>query len=711
MFFSSHFTKNLYCFFVASLISCYLLTAQNDYWEPTSGPTGTNITVWAIGEEETILAGGYQNQILKSVDNGNSWESLGFVNNRILSIAVNEKGEIFAGSQGWGVFYSEDGGKNWETRNVGLHSNAWGNAFAFNSSGNIFLGTENGVYRSEDSGLTWQYLGRNNISVSTITINANDHIFVHYQSGFLKSEDNGNTWTIMDMNFTDRYSIRDFAVAPNDDLFLLGAEDGVYRSSDNGENWNKIENLDFKSRLKEITFNASGTIFISTENEGVFRSTDNGNNWTRINSGLASLYIDDIICANNGDLLVNSYSGIYKSTDTGDSWKYQANGYSNLRTLDLKTGNDDYLFAKTNDGVYKSGDDGNSWEPILLEPNGEMAVDSKGIIYFKNPDGIIYSADNGVSWIQIQNTPSLSLIELNNQGDIILGGVSGSHSGKSINEVYLSSDNGNIWDLIFKDTADFRIREISINNKDDIFIGTSKGGIISSNDNGETWNFLADGEILEEESIRAINFNQSGDIFIGTLGKGVFRSVDNGNNWVKINQGLQSPNEKRIVDIVFTQEGEVYIGTLGGVFRSVDNGNSWTPFIDPIYFSGVNSLTTNSSNVVFAASILELVYRTKQKTTGSNSVYGKSDFFHFHDIYPNPSSSSVIVPISIFENLRARMELFNLDGRKLTTFFEEEFVPGKYNFTFDLDKFSPGTYFLKFTSEKQVQGRILIKGK
>ncbi len=52
---------------------------------------------------------------------------------------------------------------------------------------------------------------------------------------------------------------------------------GVFRSSDNGNNWN---NIGFPHFNKSIAINNSnGYIFVGTGALGIHRSTDNGANW------------------------------------------------------------------------------------------------------------------------------------------------------------------------------------------------------------------------------------------------------------------------------------------------------------------------------------------------------------------------------------------------------------------------------------------------
>ena len=100
-------------------------------------------------------------------------------------------------------------------------------------------------------------------------------------------------------------------------------------------------------------------------------------------------------------------------------------------------------------------------------------------------------------------------------------------------------------------------------------------------------------------TVQSSVINANGDIFLGTFG-GVYRSIDNGNNWSEINNGLPYVF---IVTMEISQNGHIYAGTWGeGVFRSTDNGDSWIQGTN----SGLNDLKIgkfgiNADGVLFAS--------------------------------------------------------------------------------------------------------------
>jgi photosystem II stability/assembly factor-like uncharacterized protein len=66
------------------------------------------------------------------------------------------------------------------------------------------------------------------------------------------------------------------------DLFL----DGVFRSTDNGNNWEKINNGLNTLIVYSIGFSSNGSLFAGTQRGGIYVSSDSGNNWHTANNGI-----------------------------------------------------------------------------------------------------------------------------------------------------------------------------------------------------------------------------------------------------------------------------------------------------------------------------------------------------------------------------------------------------------------------------------------
>ena len=112
-------------------------------------------------------------------------------------------------------------------------------------------------------------------------------------------------------------SVLALAINANGDVFAGTAGGGVFRSTDNGNNWSQINTGLTGTVVQALTINASGNIFAGTE-VGVFRSTDNGDTWTQINTGLTATRVFALAINSSGDIFAGTVDiGIcYAKIDT-----------------------------------------------------------------------------------------------------------------------------------------------------------------------------------------------------------------------------------------------------------------------------------------------------------------------------------------------------------------------------------------------------------
>ena len=148
--------------------------------------------------------------------------------------------------------------------------------------------------------------------IRNLVINSRGHIFAPAQAGVYRSTDNGKNWELTGLEGT---GIRTLAIRTNGDLFA-GTTDGVYRSTDNGDNWSLLGLTD--ELVVSFAFNSSGHIFAgvywltSPGGGGVYRSTDNGENWTRV--GLINNYVSSLAVNSSGYIFAGTqYNGIFRS--------------------------------------------------------------------------------------------------------------------------------------------------------------------------------------------------------------------------------------------------------------------------------------------------------------------------------------------------------------------------------------------------------------
>lgn len=180
---------------------------------------------------------------------------------------------------------------------------------------------------------------------------------------------------------------------------LVGTQDGIWRSIDNGQTWSKADtNLTIRHVrwiAKLPTFPA--TVLVGTEPAAVFVSTDDGRSWRiapeveklRDRLGWFLPYSPEAGCvrgfavAESGPNATRVYAavevgGVLISDDHGRTW-YLAQGSDGNPAMDRELGNlihpdvhsitvhpasPDKVLAATGGGLYQSTDGGRSWKNI-----------------------------------------------------------------------------------------------------------------------------------------------------------------------------------------------------------------------------------------------------------------------------------------------------------------------------------------------------------
>lgn len=111
------------------------------------------VTALAISISGQIFAGTEHGGIFISNDDGDSWNNIKLPNGIVDDLLINSRGHIFAATSKGGVLFSRDNGDNWGPKNNGLSTPVTylpieAKKLVIDSSGNIFVSTRFGVFRS-----------------------------------------------------------------------------------------------------------------------------------------------------------------------------------------------------------------------------------------------------------------------------------------------------------------------------------------------------------------------------------------------------------------------------------------------------------------------------------------------------------------------------------------------------------------------------------
>lgn len=279
---------------------------------------------------------------------------------------------------------------------------------------NVIIGK--GIYRSDDAGDTWRFLGLEKAGQIGALVIHPDNPEICY-------------------------------VAAIGNPFGKNADRGVFKTTDGGKSWEKVLfisdstgvcDLELKPGNPDIIYASAWTVrrkpwtIISGSDEGgIYRSTDAGNSWERLKKDLPHGIVgksDLAVCSAAPDNLYvlveagNNQGGIYFSEDSGNSFKllskeeYLLDRPFYYTNIDVDPTNPDILYVNST-GFYRSSDRGKSWTRRSTPhgDNHDMWINplNPDIFIQSNDGGANVTLDGGDSWSTQDNQPTAELYQVN----------------------------------------------------------------------------------------------------------------------------------------------------------------------------------------------------------------------------------------------------------------------------------------------------------
>lgn len=252
-----------------------------------------------------------------------------------------------------------------------FNTNAFIKCFAV-AENKIFAGANNlsnpgFICSSSDSGTTWEIETTglpSFVNIECLAVNGSDIYAGTYNGqGIYLSTDLGENWNPINGNLPIS-SIRVRALAISGNNIFAGTGRGIYISSNNGDSWElKNTGLCFNLAVFAITLN-NNSIFAATDC-GLYLSTNNGNSWDSLNTGLPDNTVFRSVAINENKIFASAEYSVYTSTDNGNSWSKNSKVFSApIHSFEISGSN---IFAVTDQGVHLSTDNGESWTVIKNE--------------------------------------------------------------------------------------------------------------------------------------------------------------------------------------------------------------------------------------------------------------------------------------------------------------------------------------------------------
>jgi photosystem II stability/assembly factor-like uncharacterized protein len=510
----------------------------------------------------------------------------------------------------------------------------------------IFLGTSTGViFVSDDAGHNWSRFAK---------LGAGDDYVLDHMAFDPQNSKNilVSAWSVQDQNAGDIFrtrnggkdwealpgmhgkSVRAMAVSASDNkVIVAGALDGVYRSNDGGNNWQRISSNDgVVKNIESIAVDPKdpNVVYAGTWHLA-WKTSDGGANWQHINKGM----IDDsdvfsiiVSSANPSEVFASACSGIYKSVSGGDQFeKIKGIPFTARRTRVLKQdpSNPAIVYAGTTEGLWKSVDEGKNWKrvgspevvvnDVLVDPRNSqrvlLATDRSGVLASDDSATTFTASNHGYSHRYV----SAILADTKEPNTLYIGLV----NDREFGGVFFTRDGGQNW-LQKSSGLDGRdVFTLKQSHNGTLVAGTNKG-LFELVSGGSSWHPI-NNVVLEKSVSRTVTLKSGkkktvtsiasthtlldGRVSDTDLGSsrwfaatsaGLFTSKDQGKVWV----GGPVTGEKDFVSVQ-ARDGLVVAATRSAVLVSEDEGKIWQPARLASYAINIRSVTVAPDGQIFVA--------------------------------------------------------------------------------------------------------------
>ncbi len=372
----------------AAFVVVVLASVAPAAWE-SIGPEGGPVDHLARStvDDQTLFAitGSYPFKLLRSQDEGQTWENVGSCNGYPYGMDVGADDVIYVGGAG-ATYVSTDGGGTWSTNYQSYHY-FWRVAAhptdpdVAHAAGYVY---DSGTYsmaamKTTDGGASWSvHQFETDARGRCVALSPSDpdrilvggYLTSSYTPKLYLSTDGGTAWTdVTPSGSSGDYYMQSAAFHPTDpDIALAATYYGVYRTTDCGGSWTETQ-----SQYYNYTMDCSPAdvgLVLSGGYNGVYRSTDGGQSWTQYSSGLTGNYFDaSEVSPVDGTLAyLGNDNGFFRSTDAGVTWVASNSGIivGEVLAYCWDDGSSALYKSMKDLGIYRTLDQGAGWEQMSM---------------------------------------------------------------------------------------------------------------------------------------------------------------------------------------------------------------------------------------------------------------------------------------------------------------------------------------------------------
>lgn len=539
-----------------------------------------------------------------------------------IGMAISKDGKLLLyGTDVGGVYRSEDGGQNWEQSNAGLQSRGAG-AFSIdpkNPSYVVAVGINsspfntNGLYISEDGGKSWKFTkmmlvkghrdvreaiaydessynqekNRCMVAYWSTAYETEDNYLEESEKGLYKTTDGGYNWSLVNNDLSDGT----IKINPYTGDVYVSKKDGIYYSSDKGENFEKI--VDDSVTGFDLTSQKDKKINVYyCNNNGVYISKD-GKTFDKIAStsyptkGPMNIKVSPI---NSNKMLLIDRQGTYQnypyySIDGGKTWKISTLSdelsfmpYNNRMSIPMwSTVDENKVWIHTQGDYASSSTD--SGKTFKWDSNGITGILSGGNVHYNvyNPDIIYFGSQDYDGCVTTDGGKTWKYISMSGHrwGGFCYGGyavdentyfVGVADSWHNPRKLKITFDGGKT----IVDTGMYFTKENINAGIESSYQSPTNPKVLfacdlRSEDGGHTWAKM-------DGCINVYTHNPKGqkELYgMDETGKYIVTSYDDGKTWQKVNNTEFIPNPKyasaHVMDVAYDWKNEVaYAACEGG---------------------------------------------------------------------------------------------------------------------------------------------------
>ncbi len=370
----------------------------------------------AVAQVDTSYFSNLEYRSIGPSRGGRSTAVVGDVNNRDL---------FYMGTAGGGVWKTTNGGKSWSNISDTYFGGSIGSITVAPSDDNVIYvgqGEEslrgnvsfgNGIWKSEDAGITWQFKGlKNGRHITRIAVHPTNpdvafaavlgDLYTDSEArGLYKTVDGGDTWIKVAFS-SDSAGFNEVAIDPLNHRnvyatswqvrrtpfsFSSGGEgSGMWKSTDGGTTWKNVTtNTGFpKGLLGKITVAPSpvrkNLVYAMIEHKttgGLYKSVDGGAHWAKVNGKgkirQRSWYFSRVICdTKNPNTVYVMNVRFLKSTDGGKTFHSIHTPHVDHHDLWIDPNDAQRMITANDGGGQVSYNGGNTWSSYMNQPTEQF---------------------------------------------------------------------------------------------------------------------------------------------------------------------------------------------------------------------------------------------------------------------------------------------------------------------------------------------------